>query len=371
MTTAIGLPGTLAVASGQAAETIALVEPRRLGRPHRVVGVAVRRHVQPAPLHAAQGRASRSPSSTTRRTSTSGAAVRPTTKAFFGETLANPKNDVFDIEAIAAVAHADGHPPDRRQHGADALSHPPDRVGRRRRGAQPHQVPRWPRQLDRRRDHRRRQLRLRRLRPLPQLHRARPQLPRVRLLAGARAGVRSSSRPACRCCATSARRSPRSTLPDPPGHRDAEPAHGTPLRERPDGRRVPRRPPDVAVGQLRRPARQPLSRAGAEVRRRQGLRLGAGVRDRRRARGRQAASSRRCRCTATSRTSATYAAWSSTRRAPRTASSPPRSRSCRRSRQGSCASASVWRRSTTSSPTSRRASPPPAADPPAARPVTQ
>ena len=30
------------------------------------------------------------------------AAVRPNTKAFFGETLPNPKNDVFDIEASPA-----------------------------------------------------------------------------------------------------------------------------------------------------------------------------------------------------------------------------------------------------------------------------
>ena len=29
------------------------------------------------------------------------AAVRPNTKVFFGETLPNPKNDVFDIEAVA------------------------------------------------------------------------------------------------------------------------------------------------------------------------------------------------------------------------------------------------------------------------------
>lgn len=32
-------------------------------------------------------------------------AVRPNTKAFFGETIANPKNDVLDIETIAKIAH--------------------------------------------------------------------------------------------------------------------------------------------------------------------------------------------------------------------------------------------------------------------------
>jgi O-acetylhomoserine (thiol)-lyase len=38
------------------------------------------------------------------------AAVRPNTKAFFGETIANPKNDILDIEAIAKVAHENGVP---------------------------------------------------------------------------------------------------------------------------------------------------------------------------------------------------------------------------------------------------------------------
>lgn len=37
-------------------------------------------------------------------------AARPNTKAFFGETIANPKNDILDIEAIAKVAHEVGVP---------------------------------------------------------------------------------------------------------------------------------------------------------------------------------------------------------------------------------------------------------------------
>ena len=37
-------------------------------------------------------------------------AVRPNTKAFFGETISNPKNDILDIEAVAAVAHEVGVP---------------------------------------------------------------------------------------------------------------------------------------------------------------------------------------------------------------------------------------------------------------------
>ena len=38
------------------------------------------------------------------------AAVRPNTKAFFAETIANPKNDILDIEGVAGVAHAVGVP---------------------------------------------------------------------------------------------------------------------------------------------------------------------------------------------------------------------------------------------------------------------
>jgi O-acetylhomoserine (thiol)-lyase len=38
------------------------------------------------------------------------AAVKPNTKAFFGETIANPKNDVLDIETVANIAHKNGVP---------------------------------------------------------------------------------------------------------------------------------------------------------------------------------------------------------------------------------------------------------------------
>jgi OAH/OAS sulfhydrylase len=38
------------------------------------------------------------------------AAVRPNTKVFFGETIANPKSELLDIEAVAAAAHEAGVP---------------------------------------------------------------------------------------------------------------------------------------------------------------------------------------------------------------------------------------------------------------------
>ncbi|HEY5032753.1 MAG TPA: bifunctional o-acetylhomoserine/o-acetylserine sulfhydrylase [Actinomycetes bacterium] len=37
-------------------------------------------------------------------------AVRPNTKAFFGETISNPKNDILDLEGVSAVAHDAGVP---------------------------------------------------------------------------------------------------------------------------------------------------------------------------------------------------------------------------------------------------------------------
>jgi O-acetylhomoserine (thiol)-lyase len=38
------------------------------------------------------------------------AASRPNTKAFFGESISNPKNDILDIEGVARVAHEVGVP---------------------------------------------------------------------------------------------------------------------------------------------------------------------------------------------------------------------------------------------------------------------
>jgi len=110
VTTAIGLPGTLAVASGQSAETLALLtlaeagdhivsSPSLYGGTYNLfhytlpkAGVEVSFVDNPDDLDSWK------------------AAVRPNTKAFYGETLPNPKNDVFDIEAIAGVAHAEGLP---------------------------------------------------------------------------------------------------------------------------------------------------------------------------------------------------------------------------------------------------------------------
>jgi O-acetylhomoserine (thiol)-lyase len=110
VTTAIGLPGTLAVASGQAAETLAILtlaeagdhvvaSPSLYGGTYNLfhytlpkMGIEVTFVDDPHDLE--QWRA----------------AIRSNTKAFYGEVLANPRNDVFDIEGVSGVAHANGIP---------------------------------------------------------------------------------------------------------------------------------------------------------------------------------------------------------------------------------------------------------------------
>jgi O-acetylhomoserine (thiol)-lyase len=109
-TTAIGIPGALAVSSGQAAETLTFMtlcesgdhvvsSPSLYGGTYNLLhytlpkfGVDVSFVDDPHDL--AQWEA----------------AIKPNTKAFFGETLPNPKNDVFDIEGVSGVAHANGIP---------------------------------------------------------------------------------------------------------------------------------------------------------------------------------------------------------------------------------------------------------------------
>ncbi|CAN5680949.1 bifunctional o-acetylhomoserine/o-acetylserine sulfhydrylase [soil metagenome] len=110
VTTAIGLPGTLVVGSGQSAETLAILNVAEAGD-HVVssaslyggtynlfhytlpkLGVEVSFVDDPDDLEGWRS------------------AVRSNTKAFYGEVIPNPKNDVFDIEGVAGVAHAEGIP---------------------------------------------------------------------------------------------------------------------------------------------------------------------------------------------------------------------------------------------------------------------
>ena len=108
--TAVGLPGALAVASGQAAETLAVLNLAEAGS-HIVasaslyggtynlfhytfpkIGIEVTFVEDPDDLDAWR------------------AAVRPNTKAFYGESIGNPKNDFLDIRAVADIAHEVGVP---------------------------------------------------------------------------------------------------------------------------------------------------------------------------------------------------------------------------------------------------------------------
>jgi O-acetylhomoserine (thiol)-lyase len=109
-TTAVGLPGALAVGSGQAAATLAILNIAEAGS-HVVsssslyggtynllhytlpkMGIEVTFINDPDDLGEWR------------------AAVKDNTKVFFGETIPNPKNDVFDIEGVSGVAHEAGVP---------------------------------------------------------------------------------------------------------------------------------------------------------------------------------------------------------------------------------------------------------------------
>ena len=109
-TTAIGIPGTLAVSSGQAAETLTFMtlcesgdhvvaSPSLYGGTYNLLhytlpkmGVQVSFVEDPHDL----GQWDK--------------LVQDDTKAFFGETLPNPKNDVFDTPGVSGVAHDHGIP---------------------------------------------------------------------------------------------------------------------------------------------------------------------------------------------------------------------------------------------------------------------
>ena len=109
-TTAIGIPGALAVSSGQAASTLALMTLCESGD-HVVtssslyggtynllhytlpkMGIDVTFVDDPDDIDAWRG------------------AIRDNTKAFYGEVLANPRNNFLDIENVAEAAHDHGIP---------------------------------------------------------------------------------------------------------------------------------------------------------------------------------------------------------------------------------------------------------------------
>ena len=110
LTTAVGLPGALAVASGQSAATLAILNiveagdhlvasPSLYGGTYNLLhhtlpkmGIEVSFVSDPHDLDQWRD------------------AVKDNTRAFFGEVLANPRNDVFDIEGISELGHSLGLP---------------------------------------------------------------------------------------------------------------------------------------------------------------------------------------------------------------------------------------------------------------------
>jgi O-acetylhomoserine (thiol)-lyase len=110
VTTAIGLPGALAAASGQAAETIGILNLAEVGdhlvsSPHLYGGTYNLFHYTLPKLGIEVSFVDDPDDLDQWR-----AAVRPNTKLFFGETLSNPANSFFDIEGVSGVAHEAGIP---------------------------------------------------------------------------------------------------------------------------------------------------------------------------------------------------------------------------------------------------------------------
>lgn len=108
--TAVGLPGALAVASGQAAETLAILNITEAGghivaSPSLYGGTYNLLHYTLPKLGIEVTFVSDPDNLDEWR-----AAVKPNTTLFFGEVLANPRNDVFDIEGVSGVAHEVGVP---------------------------------------------------------------------------------------------------------------------------------------------------------------------------------------------------------------------------------------------------------------------
>ncbi|MBK5223244.1 MAG: bifunctional o-acetylhomoserine/o-acetylserine sulfhydrylase [Acidimicrobiia bacterium] len=108
--TAAGVPGALAVASGQAAEMITLLNLAQAGdhivaSPSLYGGTYNLLHHTFPKLGIEVSFVDDIDDLDQWR-----AAVRDNTKAFYGESIGNPRNDIFDIEPVAAIAHENGIP---------------------------------------------------------------------------------------------------------------------------------------------------------------------------------------------------------------------------------------------------------------------
>jgi O-acetylhomoserine (thiol)-lyase len=108
--TAVGLPGALALASGQAAETLGILNLAEAGdhlvsSAHLYGGTYNLLHYTLPKLGIEVSFVDDIDDLDAWR-----AAIRPNTKLFFGESLSNPANSFFDIEGVSGVAHEAGIP---------------------------------------------------------------------------------------------------------------------------------------------------------------------------------------------------------------------------------------------------------------------
>jgi O-acetylhomoserine (thiol)-lyase len=108
--TAIGIPGALAVSSGQAAETLAILNLAESGS-HIVSSASLYGGTYNL-FHYTLPKLGIEVSFVDDADDLEqwAKAIQPNTKALFGETIGNPRNDVFDIEGIADVAHSNDIP---------------------------------------------------------------------------------------------------------------------------------------------------------------------------------------------------------------------------------------------------------------------
>ena len=263
-------------------------------RPYRRLVLALWRHRSICWRTPCRASASPRPSSSRAISTRSARRSGPNTRLVIGETIGNPGLEVLDIPAVAAIAHAAKDPAADRQHLCDALSQPPDRAWRRHRDELGDQMDRRPWHRDRRRDRRRRPVRLARLRQVPGADRTLCRLSRHRFRRAVRPG---------RLHHAGAHRGPArfrrlpvadQRVPAAAGRRDAGRSHGPPYRQhqRGAGRSWPRtrRSIGCCIPRWKTIPIMQLAKAPAAARRR----LDRQFRHQGRPRGGQASSSRRC-----------------------------------------------------------------------------
>ncbi|MFV0315636.1 MAG: bifunctional o-acetylhomoserine/o-acetylserine sulfhydrylase [Microthrixaceae bacterium] len=108
--TAVGIPGALLVSSGQAAETLAILNLAEAGghivSSSSLYGGTYNLFHHTLPKYGIEVSFVEDADDLDAWS----AAVKPNTKAFYAESIGNPKNDILDIEAVAGVAHGNGVP---------------------------------------------------------------------------------------------------------------------------------------------------------------------------------------------------------------------------------------------------------------------